>query len=77
MSVSRLAEPLDITLTAVGQHLKVLKKGSLVKTQKSGRVRSCSLDPSGFSLLQLWVAEQSSALEKKLDRLGEILDEED
>jgi len=25
----------------------------------------------------LWVAEQSSALEKKLDRLGEILDEED
>lgn len=77
MSVSKLAEPLDITLTAVGQHLKVLKKGSLVKTQKSGRVRSCSLDPSGFSLLQLWVAEQSSALEKKLDRLGEILDEED
>jgi len=76
MSVSRLAEPLDITLTAVGQHLKVLKKGSLVKTQKSGRVRSCSLDPSGFSLLQLWVAEQSSALEKKLDRLGEILEEE-
>jgi len=77
MSVSRLAEPLDITLTAVGQHLKVLKKGSLVKTQKSGRVRSCSLDARGFSLLQLWVAEQSSALEKKLDRLGEILDEED
>ena len=77
MSVSKLAEPLDISLTAVGQHLKVLKKGSLVKTQKSGRVRSCSLDPSGFSLLQLWVAEQSSALEKKLDRLGEILDEED
>lgn len=77
MSVSKLAEPLDITLTAVGQHLKVLKKGSLVKTQKSGRVRSCSLDPAGFSLLQLWVSEQSSALEKKLDRLGEILDEED
>ena len=77
MSVSKLAEPLNISLTAVGQHLKVLKKGSLVKTQKSGRVRSCSLDPSGFSLLQLWVAEQSSALEKKLDRLGEILDEED
>ena len=77
MSVSRLAEPLDITLTAVGQHLKVLKKAALVKTQKSGRVRSCSLDPAGFSLLQLWIAEQSSALEKKLDRLGALLDAED
>ena len=77
LSVSGLAAPLDITLTAVGQHLKVLKKGALVKTEKSGRVRSCSLDPAGFSLLQLWVGEQSAAWEKKLDRLGEILAEED
>jgi DNA-binding transcriptional ArsR family regulator len=77
MSVSRLAAPLDVTLTAVGQHLKVLKRGGLVKTQKSGRVRSCSLDPAGFSLLQLWITEQSSVLEKKLDRLGALLDEED
>ena len=77
LSVSRLAEPFDITLTAVGQHLKVLKKGALVKTEKSGRVRSCSLDPAGFSLLQLWVGEQSAAWKKKLDRLGEILAEED
>jgi len=74
MSVSRLAEPLDITLTAVGQHLKVLKKGSLVKTQKSGRVRSCSLNPAGFSLLQLWIAEQSSVLEKKLDQTIRLSD---
>ena len=76
LSVSRLAEPLDITLTAVGQHLKVLKKGQLVKTEKSGRVRSCSLDPAGFSLLTLWVNEQSAAWEKRLDRLGEFLEEE-
>jgi len=77
MSVSRLAEPLDITLTAVGQHLKVLKKASLVKSQKSGRVRSCSLNPVGLSLLQLWIAEQHSVLDKKLDRLGELLDQEE
>src|SRR3954463_1423953 len=77
LSVSKLAEPLAITLTAVGQHLKVLKKAALVKTQKSGRVRSCSLDPAGFSLLQHWIAEQSSVLEKKLDRLGALLDAED
>jgi DNA-binding transcriptional ArsR family regulator len=77
MSVSKLAEPLDISLTAVGQHLKVLRQGGLVKTQKNGRVRSCSLNPAGFSLLQFWIAEQSSVLEKKLDRLGELLDEEE
>ena len=76
LSVSKLAEPLDITLTAVGQHLKVLKKASLVKSQKSGRVRICMLDPSGFALLRQWADEQRSPLEKKLDRLGEILNED-
>lgn len=77
MSVSKLAEPLDVTLTAVGQHLKVLKKGALVKTEKSGRVRICMLDPSGFQMLRQWIDDQRPALEKKLDRLGEILNEED
>src|SRR5690242_19515658 len=77
MSVSRLAGPLNISLTAVGQHLKVLKKGGLVKTEKSGRVRSCSLDPAGFALLQQWIGDQAPAWDKKLDRLGEFLNEPD
>ena len=77
LSVSKLAGPLDITLTAVGQHLQVLEEGGLVKTKKTGRVRSCSLHPPGFSLLQLWLAEQSSTWEKRLQRLGEVLDEDD
>src|SRR5689334_23034165 len=77
MSVSKLAEPLDVTLTAVGQHLKVLKKAALVKTQKSGRVRICMLDASGFALLRQWAEDQRSPLEKKLDQLGEFLDQEE
>jgi DNA-binding transcriptional ArsR family regulator len=76
LSVSKLAEPLGITLTAVGQHLKVLKKAALVKSQKSGRVRICMLDASGFGMLRQWSDDQRSALEKKLDRLGEILNED-
>jgi DNA-binding transcriptional ArsR family regulator len=76
MSVSRLAEPLDITLTAVGQHLKVLKKGSLVKTEKSGRVRICMLDPAGFLLLRQWSDEHRPALDRKLDQLDEMLKED-
>ena len=76
LSVSALAAPLNVTITAVGQHLKVLKKGALVKTEKTGRVRSCALDPAGFAALKAWVNDQSSAWDKKLDRLGEILEED-
>ncbi len=38
-SVSRLATPLEITLTAVVQHLQVLEESGLVHTEKIGRVR--------------------------------------
>ena len=76
MSVSKLAEPLNVTLTAVGQHLKVLKKGRLVKSQKDGRVRVCMLDDFGFTQLRSWIDDQRPGLEKQLDRLGEFLEEE-
>jgi hypothetical protein len=46
-----------------------------VKSQKSGRVRICMLDASGFALLRQWSDDQGSALEKKLDQLGEMLNE--
>jgi DNA-binding transcriptional ArsR family regulator len=77
MSVSKLAEPLDVTLTAVGQHLKVLKQAGLVKTQKDGRVRICVLDSAGFVQLRHWIDAQRPALDKQLDRLGEILHQEE
>jgi len=74
MSVSALAEPLGITLTAVVQHLQVLEEVGLVRTEKLGRVRSCQIDPAGFDALEKWVAEHRSIWERRLDRLGSLLD---
>src|SRR5580658_5614955 len=41
MSVSLLAAPFKMSLAAVVQHLQVLEESGLVKTEKTGRVRSC------------------------------------
>jgi DNA-binding transcriptional ArsR family regulator len=76
-SVSALATPLDITLTAVGQHLQVLEESGLVRTEKIGRVRTCSLDSPGFAVLEQWIRDRRSAWERKLDRLGDLLNELD
>lgn len=76
-SVSRLAEPLGITLTAVVQHLQILEESELVKTEKVGRVRSCRIEPAGFRLLEQWVREHRLSWENKLERLGDLLAEED
>jgi DNA-binding transcriptional ArsR family regulator len=77
VSVSRLAVPFDITLTAVVQHLQVLEESGLVRTEKVGRVRTCRLEPGGFSVLEQWIRDRRSMWERRLDRLGELLAEPD
>jgi DNA-binding transcriptional ArsR family regulator len=76
-SVSRLAEPLGITLTAVTQHLQILEEVGLVHTEKLGRVRTCRIEPAGFHALEQWIRDHRTAMERKLDRLGAMLAEDD
>ena len=76
-SVSGLAQPLGVTITAVSQHLQVLEESGLVRTWKTGRVRTCRIEAAGFSILEGWIADRRSTLERQLDALGELLAEED
>jgi DNA-binding transcriptional ArsR family regulator len=77
LSVSRLAAHLEITLTAVGQHLQVLEESRLVGTEKTGRVRTCHIDTTGFAALEQWAKGKRSLWEQRLDRLGDLLAESD
>jgi DNA-binding transcriptional ArsR family regulator len=77
LSVSRLAAPLGITLTAVVQHLQVLEESALVHTEKVGRVRTCRIETAGFSALEQWIRDHRSMWERRLDRLGDLLAEPD
>jgi DNA-binding transcriptional ArsR family regulator len=74
-SVSKLAEPLGITLTAVAQHLQVLEEAGLARTEKVGRVRTCRIESAGFDALAQWIAGHRSMWERGLDRLGEMLED--
>lgn len=74
-TVTDLAKPFDMTLAAVVQHLQVLEESGLIRTEKVGRVRTCQIDPRGLGNIADWVAAQRVLLERRLDRLGEILAE--
>jgi DNA-binding transcriptional ArsR family regulator len=76
-SVSELAQPLEMSLPAVLQHLKVMEASGLIETEKVGRVRSCALRPATLRLAERWIAERRTLWEERLDRLGELLEEED
>lgn len=72
-SVSELAQPLPMSLSAVGQHLAVLEACGLVKTEKVGRVRTCTLDAGALTQAEKWINERRIGWERKLDRLGQYL----
>jgi DNA-binding transcriptional ArsR family regulator len=74
-SVSALAEPLRMSLPAVMQHLQVLEASGLVRSEKSGRVRTCQVVPSTLRTAEEWIAERRTLWERRLDRLGEYLAE--
>jgi DNA-binding transcriptional ArsR family regulator len=73
-SVSGLAELLGITLTAVKQHLIFLEEAGLVRTEKTGRVRTCRRDTAGFDILEQWIRDRRTIWEKRFDALGDVLD---
>ena len=77
VSVSKLAQPLDITLAAVVQHVQVLERSGLVRTEKVGRVRTCSVEPKGLTVVERWIADRRSLWEARFDRLGKLLAEPD
>src|SRR5260370_41909679 len=70
LTVSRLAGPLEITLTAVAQHLQGLEESGLVHTEKLGRGRTCRIEPAGVLMLEGRIPGHRSTWGGKLERRG-------
>jgi DNA-binding transcriptional ArsR family regulator len=76
-SVSDLAESLSISLPGVHQHLQVLERSGLVRSTKVGRVRTYSIRPDALGPAEQWIRERRTGWERRLDRLGDHLAEQD
>jgi DNA-binding transcriptional ArsR family regulator len=74
-SVSELAAPLEMTLSAVVQHLQVLEDSGLVKSEKVGRVRTCRVSSAVLQTAEQWITARRTGWERRLDRLGDYLAE--
>ena len=72
-SVSALAEPLEMSLPAVVQHIEVLQKSGIVRSEKVGRVRTCRLEPGPMAEVEKWIATHRQVWEQRFDRLGDVL----
>jgi DNA-binding transcriptional ArsR family regulator len=75
-SVSDLATPFAVSLSAIGQHVQLLEECGLVRSTKSGRVRTVELVPEALAAAERWFAGHRERWERRFDRLGALLAEE-
>lgn len=74
-SVSELAEPFPMSMSAVVQHLKVLEASGLVTSEKVGRIRTCRVEAQAITAAERWLNDRRKSVERSLDRLGAFLEE--
>jgi DNA-binding transcriptional ArsR family regulator len=81
VTVTELAEPFHMALPSFMQHLKVLERSHLVRSEKVGRVRTFHLMPQQIESAELWLKAQRDGWEKRLDQLDsyvqKLAEEED
>lgn len=71
--VTELAQPLPMSLPSAMQHLGVLEAAGLVRSEKVGRVRTCTIEPRALSQAEQWINARRIEWERRFDRLGEYL----
>jgi DNA-binding transcriptional ArsR family regulator len=72
-SVSELAQPFDMALPSFVEHLKVLEGSGLVRSQKTGRVRTYRIVPERLRLAEDWLTKQRRIWERRLDQLDDYV----
>ena len=69
-SVSTLAAPFAMALPSFMKHLSVLTRSGVIRSSKSGRVRTCELVPKTLSQAERWMAKQRAMWEARTDRMA-------
>jgi DNA-binding transcriptional ArsR family regulator len=72
-SVGELAREFPMTLPSFMKHVRTLEANGLIRTTKSGRVRTCVLDRGRLALVEDWLAEQRRVWTERTDRLEQFV----
>jgi DNA-binding transcriptional ArsR family regulator len=74
-SVKELAAPFEMALPSFMQHLQVLERSQLVRSEKVGRVRTYHLVPQELTSAGSWFKVQHELWEKRLDQFDRYVQE--
>lgn len=72
-SMTELAAPLPMKMPSVMKHLDILENAGLLKSEKSGRIRTYTVVPEKLRVAEHWLEKQRRIWESRLDRLDAYL----
>jgi len=72
-SVGDLAREFPMTLPSFMKHVRTLETNGLIRTIKSGRVRTCVLSRDRLALVDDWLAEQRRIWGERTERLERLV----
>jgi DNA-binding transcriptional ArsR family regulator len=72
-SVGDLAREFPMTLPSFMKHVRTLEANGLIRTAKSGRVRTCVLHRERLALVEDWLGQQRRIWEERTDRLEQFV----
>ena len=75
-TTSELARPHGMALPSFAQHLDVLEDSGLVRSIKTGRVRTYRIVPKPLEVASRWLDAQRKHWEQRLDQLDALLAEQ-
>ena len=73
MAVTDVAEPFDMSLTAISKHLGILTRARLISQEKRGRVKWCKLEPDAMRDASIWMQSFGQFEAVNLDAFEEFL----
>jgi DNA-binding transcriptional ArsR family regulator len=74
-SITDLADKFHMTLTGMKKHVDVLEQAGLVRTEKIGRVRTCTLGPRRLQQEAAWIERYRQLWEARFDELDKVVEE--
>lgn len=71
--MGELAQPFEMALPSFMKHINMLEESGLIRTSKTGRVRTCAVDRARLAAVSGWLEEQRAIWEGRTDRLEQFV----
>ena len=68
-TVKELAEPYEMSMQAVSQHIGVLERSGLISRGRHRQTRPCRLEPAVLEAALSWIEQSRRAWSDRMDRL--------